>query len=344
MCHRESEDSAPELSIIMPAWNAEPFMGAAIDSVLAQSLEDFELVIYVDVSNDRTVEIAREYERSDRRVRVVESDERGGMCVALNRAISVARGSLIGRMDADDLAAEDRFARQVALLGSNPEVVVVGSNALHINREDEVLGLSIAGPVSIEDFTQRRRRGEITMVLDGTSVLRRDVFQAAGGYDPELSAAPEVDLHCRMAAYGAVVAIQDPLLLYRLHPGSSVATQFFEGRSVHRFVEAREQSILSGSTPQTYREFVKAESEASTWRRIRIRLDDLGQFHYREAGVHLSEGRKSAAVMSLLRAFVVSPAFVVRRAWRRRFSPGARQQMSGSLVEGRGQDSPGAKA
>jgi glycosyltransferase involved in cell wall biosynthesis len=317
----------------MPAYEAERYINRAIDSILAQTLEDFELIVYVDDGTDRTLEIAETYAERDDRVRVYGSAEQHGMCVALNRAIDHARSPLIGRMDADDVADPARFAKLVDVLENDPEVVVVGSNAVHINEDDEVLGLSIAGPTSAAEFHASRGRGEITMVLDGTAAFRKDVFDAVGGYDPDMAAAPEVDLHARMAAYGVVVALQEPLLMYRLHPGSSVAEQFFEGRAVHRYVEAREKALLRGEEHvPSFQEFLQNEQAASWWERTRIRRQDLAQFHYRAAGVLLSEGRKGAAIVSLGRGFVMSPRFVMHRAWQRRFSPEARERLRSASI------------
>lgn len=320
----------PALSIVMPAYRAERYIGQAIESILAQTFEDFELIVYADGRLDRTTEIAESYASADGRVRVMGSDTNAGVCPALNNAIAEARGSLIGRMDADDLAVPDRFERLVSLIRSDPRIVAVGSNALHINIDNEVLGLSIAGPASLEDFDQMRANGEVTMLLDGTALMRRDVFEQVGGYDAEMAAAPEVDLFCRMAAYGAIVSIQEPLLLYRLHPGSSVERQFYAGRSVHRYVGARERGISRGESVPTFGEFQAAEQSAPVWHRIWIRRDDMGQFYYRAAGVLLSEGRRAAAIASLVKSFALGPSFVVGRVWNRRISPSARTRMKGT--------------
>lgn len=318
----------PTLSVVMAAYNAEPFIGKAIESVLRQTLTDLELIIVEDGSTDETWKVVRAWALRDDRIKAMRNERNMGISGSLNRGVGAALANLVGRLDADDVAVLHRFERQVAVMNDSPDVVVVGSSALHIDENDEVLGLSAAGPTSAADFRSLRARGEITMVLDGTSVIRRDIFERVGGYNSELPAAAEVDLHCRMAAYGIVLSIDEPLLLYRLHPGSNVATRFFDGRAIHRFVEAREKAILRGETPPTYRGYLVAEKSAPLWRRSRIRLDDLGQFHYRSAGVYLAEGRRGAAVLSLARAFAVNPRFVTRRAWHRRFSPSARAQMN----------------
>lgn len=325
-------DETPALSVVMPAYNAERYIGRAIESILNQTFTDLELIIYLDAPTDGTAEVAKRHAEHDDRVRILENDQNAGVCVGLNTAVEAARGSFIGRMDADDIAMPNRFERQMEFIRSNPEVVIVGSDAVHINSDDEILGLSIAGPRDIEDFHQRRERGELTLVLDGTAVMRRDVFELVGGYDPEMPIAQEVDLHSRMSAHGAVVAIDEPLLLYRLHPGSRVATRFFEGRNMHRFVEARDRAAQSGETPLSLSDYLESQRSMTAVQRARIHLADLAQYHYRTSGVYLAEGRKGAAVWSLAKAFAANPRFVTRRAWLRRLSPGARRLMNDTAV------------
>jgi glycosyltransferase involved in cell wall biosynthesis len=321
------DGNAPLVSVLMPVFNVDRYLGRAIESILNQVYPNLELVIHLDASTDDSVAIAERYADGDDRIVLVGSGEDVGLSIGLNKAAAVARGSFLARMDADDIARPQRLATQVEFLTSHPAVVVVGSDALHINEADEVLGLTIAGPRSVDDFERMRSRGEITLVLDGTSMMRRETFERVGGYDPELPIALEVDLHSRMAEYGAIVALSEPLLLYRLRPGSRVATRFYEGRGMHRFVATRDDAIREGHTPPSYPEFLASEASAPWWRRLKIRLTDSGRFHYRMVGLHLASGEKGAAVMSLGRAFVTNPGFVVRRTWQRRMSPAARRTL-----------------
>jgi glycosyltransferase involved in cell wall biosynthesis len=324
---RKVEADDPAISIVMPAYNAESFICESIESVLDQTLTGFELIIVEDGSSDRTWEIVQKYASEDQRITAMRNDTNMGIARTLNRGISVARAALIGRLDADDIAVPDRFERQLAMMRAHPDIVVVGSNALHINENNQILGLSIAGPTSIEDFHQRRAAGKITMVLDGTSVIRRSIFQLAGRYDPAMDAAPEVDLHSRMAEYGVVVALDEPLVLYRLHTGSNVDATFFAGRLVHRFVATCEQARILNEPRPTFEEFRAQEAAAPVWRRARNHLKDTGQFRYRAAGVRISEGQMLAGMTNLTRAFLVSPRFVATRLWHRRLSPTARRRM-----------------
>lgn len=111
----------PLVSVLLPAYNAAATLPAALDSLLAQSLADFEVVAVDDGSADATARVLAEYARRDRRVRPL-SIPHGGIVAALGAALNAARGEFLARMDADDLALPERLARQAAALEEDPEL------------------------------------------------------------------------------------------------------------------------------------------------------------------------------------------------------------------------------
>ncbi len=102
----------PLISVIMPAYNAEAFVGEAIESIQAQTLQDIELLIIDDGSRDETMDIANRYAASDRRIRLLAA-EHGGSYKARNLGLQAARGGWIAHMDADDISLPERFASQM---------------------------------------------------------------------------------------------------------------------------------------------------------------------------------------------------------------------------------------
>ena len=116
---------SPLISVLMPTYNCGPLLAESIDSILAQTLEDFELIIVDDGSTDDSPTLLREYASQDSRIRVVRQ-ENGGVGAALNAGIEMARGKYLARMDADDLTPPQRFGEQVAFLNEHPEITVLG--------------------------------------------------------------------------------------------------------------------------------------------------------------------------------------------------------------------------
>src|SRR4051794_4532921 len=116
--------STPAVSIVMPVYNGAAYVAEAVRSILGQTFEDFEFIIVDDGSTDRTPRILHEYERMDRRVRVI-SRPNTGIVGALNDGVAAAEAPLIARMDADDVSTPQRLHRQVEYLSEHPEVVVL---------------------------------------------------------------------------------------------------------------------------------------------------------------------------------------------------------------------------
>jgi len=314
----------PRLSIIMAAYDAAPYVSAAVESVLTQTYHDFELVVVDDASTDGTWDQLAALQARDDRIRLFRNDENRGIALTLNRGIDLSRGELLGRMDADDVADDDRFARQVAFLDENPDVSVVGSFAFHINTAGDVVGLSETGPTSRAEFESLRGAGEHVLVFGGSAVFSRTMFDKTDGYSEEFVSAEELDLFDQMAEYGPILAIPEPLLRYRMHVGSTVMRTFYEGRRVHRFIKARSVARLHGEPAQTFEKFSAAEEALPWFRRTTLTMGDRSRYLYRRAGIAFGEGAPFEGARLLAGATVMDPAYVGKRLWAQRLSPRAR--------------------
>ena len=116
----------PSVSVLMPTYNPGRYVSEAIESILAQTFTDFEFLISDAGSTDGSLEVMRRYAEADPRIRLI-IQPKAGIVRALNELIALARGDLIARMDADDIALPVRLERQVAYLNDHPECVLVGS-------------------------------------------------------------------------------------------------------------------------------------------------------------------------------------------------------------------------
>src|SRR3712207_6771527 len=101
----------PLVSVILPVYNSEKYIGPAVQCILDQSLGDFELIVIDDASSDRTLEVVQSFR--DERIRIVRKERNTGYTVSLNQGLSLARGKYIARMDADDVSLPERLERQV---------------------------------------------------------------------------------------------------------------------------------------------------------------------------------------------------------------------------------------
>jgi len=198
----------------MSLYNSERYLGAAIDSVLAQTLTDFEFIIIDDGSKDAGADIVRSYE--DARIHYIYQ-ENAGLPAALNAAISVSRSEVIARMDPDDICLPERFAVQYEYLQYHEDVMLVGSAATCIDALGERLPDIVMEP--------HYAIGELPLpegpCIHPSAMFRRSVFQRAGGYPEDMRYGGEdAVLFNRMLAYGGVANLPDPLIFYRLHDSS----------------------------------------------------------------------------------------------------------------------------
>jgi glycosyltransferase involved in cell wall biosynthesis len=135
----------PRISVVMAVYNGSRFLKEAVESILSQTMTDFEFLIVDDASTDETPVILRELADRDDRVLVLRNDTNLGPFPSANRALELARGEYIARLDADDIAISDRLERQVRYLDEHPEVFVVGGMEIAINSAGTACRLGRAG-------------------------------------------------------------------------------------------------------------------------------------------------------------------------------------------------------
>ena len=206
----------PLISVVLPVYNGEKYLTEAIDSILGQTFEDFELIIIDDGSTDGSLEIMHLYESVDSRLKLITRKNRG-LPASLNEAINIAKGSLIARMDADDICYPNRLAVQTKFMQQHPEVILLGSAANFI----DVDGISIC------TFTLSSKDSELRKVFPNSPFIHpsvmfiKDIFLKAGEYTERMKLGGEdVTLFERMSRLGKLHNLAEPLIKYRLVPGS----------------------------------------------------------------------------------------------------------------------------
>jgi len=198
----------------MPVWNGEKYLAEAVDSILAQTFVDFELLVIDDGSTDRTPEILRAY--CDPRLRVLTLDH-AGIVVALNHGMSEARAQWIARQDADDVSVPVRLERQWDAAGSHPEAVLVHTDVEFINERKQSVGRARL-PRS-RAFTALRLCYQCPIV-HSTVLFKKSVAVSVGGYRREERHAEDFSLWGRMLEQGEFVGIPEKLVRFRIHEQS----------------------------------------------------------------------------------------------------------------------------
>jgi len=216
------------VTVLMSTFNAERFLREALQSVLAQTYADFELLIVDGCSTDRTRDILERFAALDQRVRLVLTDV-CGKSEKLNLGLQEASHGWIARLDADDLMVPCRLERQIAFMEANPHIVFAGSEYDAIDPDGRRLRTSWTGPHSVSELENMTARGEPISVNHPTAFYCKRTVLEAGGYDPRAEPLEDKELFNRLILQGKKGLIQpESLLAYRFHAGAITAQRAFD--------------------------------------------------------------------------------------------------------------------
>ncbi len=215
-----------KVSIILPVYNAEEFLGEAIQSLLDQTFRDFELLIYNDGSIDQSDSVIKSFQ--DARIKYFSFESNTGLIHVLNTGLKQASGRYILRMDADDICEKDRIAKQVEFMDNHPEVGACGTQ-LKIVGTDQI----IARPCL--DNELRWWIFKSSPLAHPSVILRRSIItEHQLEFNTKAYVAEDFDLWWRMAFYTKLANLPDALLNYRLHPGQESSTKTEVQTNNHR--------------------------------------------------------------------------------------------------------------
>ena len=206
----------PAVSVVMAVHNGERWLAETLASLSAQTFGDFEVVVIDDGSTDGSAAILAAAAGRDARYRVV-TQTNCGLVASLNRGLAEARALLVARIDADDVAEPERFAKQVAFLATRPEVAAVGSAIRIIDGDGRFLRMQTY-PCGPEAVAKAMLRG--CALAHPAVMMRRAAVQAIGGYREAFRHAEDYDLWLRLGDSHALDNLPEPLLRYRRHGGS----------------------------------------------------------------------------------------------------------------------------
>jgi glycosyltransferase involved in cell wall biosynthesis len=209
-------NNVPAVSIVIPCYNAEKYLQECLDSIYRQSFSDFEIILINDGSTDATEEIIKN--QTDKRIVYLKEDVNEGVAISLNKAIALAKGKYIARMDADDIMHPDRLKEQVEFLGKNPDYGLVGSwhnvtdqNGMPMQRmealendEDIALSMLFYNPIS------------------HPTVMLRSELSKANSYNVEFNRCEDYELWFRLAEKTKLKNLPKALVNYRTHRQNTI--------------------------------------------------------------------------------------------------------------------------
>ncbi len=215
-----TEIRSPKVSIVIPVYNREKYLGMTIQSVLAQSYTDFELIIVDNNSTDGSLEIAQIAAQQDSRVRIL-TEEAQGAVYALRTGFAAAQGEYVGQVDSDDLLESQAIELTTEALDKYPEWGMVYTNYIDIDANGKKMrpGRRCSIPYS-------KDRLLLDFMTFHFRLVRASVYNKIGGFNIQFDRLEDYDLCLRISEEKETVIgkIHDYLYLYRLHPDSLKGT------------------------------------------------------------------------------------------------------------------------
>ncbi len=225
----------PIVSVIMPMFNAEAFVLAALSSIMGQCGIPLEIIVVNDGSTDASLDKVKSVAIDDNRVQVVQSPQRQSIATALNAGLAVAKGDIVMRCDADDLYPARRIAKQVEWLQRNTEFDAICSDYMAIDASGHPIITFNCGETA-EEITQELRNG-VTRTHFCTFAIRTPVLRKLGGFRHYFHTSEDIDLQLRLSESCRVWYTPDIYYHYRIHDASithtcsDVERKFFENKA-----------------------------------------------------------------------------------------------------------------
>lgn len=202
----------PEISVVMPVYNAEKFLKEAIYSVLNQTFTNFELIILNDKSTDSSKSIIESYLANDSRIVFIDKTINVGPANLRNEGFDRARGNYIALLDADDIANPTRFEKQIAILKNNPEIGVCGSWFTTFGEKEKR---------KLIRHPEKQEAIKVSFLIDctignSTTFFRKNILDSTR-YDKEYVPVEDYHLWSRLITRTNFYIIQESLVEYRIH-------------------------------------------------------------------------------------------------------------------------------
>ncbi|MGA2171201.1 MAG: glycosyltransferase [Terracidiphilus sp.] len=276
----------PRISVLMSVYNDAKYVNEGLESILSQTLSEFEVIIVDDGSTDGTDDVLKEVK--DPRVTLIRR-EHSGLAASLNYGLGIAQGEFIARQDADDVSCPSRFSLEVRALEGNPSLGVVGTGVTLVDEAGLELGHRVY-PASHAQIREWLLNGRNPLV-HSSLMFRRSAMNAMGGYDAHFVKSEDYDLHLRLSACWSIATIPEPLLRlrYRLDSLQASGGGFSEGMKYSLFARFLEECRCQGIVPseglwpeffpiyekwyKTQKDLTKSANSTAALRRARIWLE-----------------------------------------------------------------------
>jgi glycosyltransferase involved in cell wall biosynthesis len=212
-------NDAPLVSVVVPAYNVEPFLAETLASIQGQTFRAFEVIVVDDGSTDRTGEIARQFVEKDTRFTLLRQSN-AGTAAACNTALKQARGEWIALLEADDVWLPEKLAAQLDLLKQEPDANLLFTDYFSWDGQND-LGRRYSDPSKFPDGDVGQRLIFFDLFCTSTVMIKRETLSVAGLFDVQVPVGQDWDMWLRIAEHGLCAkGVRQPMVRYRVWSGN----------------------------------------------------------------------------------------------------------------------------
>lgn len=277
--------SLPKVSVVIPNYNYGKYLKKTVESVFDQSYKNVEIIVVDDGSSDDSVEILKGF---GNRITVVQQDNQG-VSRARNAGVNHSAGEFVAFLDADDLWLPEKLALQIQKFFDDDKIGFVHCSMSYINTDDEIIGEERCGREGWLANEVLSLRPAI-IGAGSTCVVKRNVFDEIGGFDPRQTTAADWDFGYRVASKYKIGFVDELLVLYRFH-----------GSNMHSNIRAMENDVKIGLE----KAFLNNDPALQT-----IRSACYGNFYYTLAGSYFHSGQYRASLSNAFKSLWYTPSVI----------------------------------
>lgn len=303
-----------KISVVMSVYNGADYLPASIESILEQTFKDFVFLIVNNGSDDNTAQILKKYHALDKRIEIITSKKNLSYVEGRMLAIRKVKTEWFAIMDADDISLPSRLEKQVnMIINSNIPIAAIGTWAKYINNKGKILGSMRMNPTSPSEFKRMLSDNQAIVLIDPSSIIHLPTFNLVGGYRSEYVPSADLDLWYRLSEKNKVLlVIPEYLIHYRVHNNSGSVMRTLLQRKKTHFVNYNMRLRRMNYEEILWEDFLDSVWSNYIYRISRLRID-LAMTFFKHAGLSYGEGKFLICIINLIKAFLLSPGFVLKR-------------------------------
>lgn len=290
----------PIISVLIPVYNGMPYIVNAVESVLNQTFQDFELLIINDGSEDGTADFLNSL--SDSRIRVIHQENRG-LFETIKRGFQEASAEWVARLDADDIALPNRLEKQYNFVAEHPDVAAVFCAYRRIGPSGKTLGVYSLKKDYVDDPMLHN------FITHSTMLCNKEAFLSVGGYREAAYPVDDLDLTLRLQEKFKLGVIEEPLIEYRFHSRSFTPQHINTINMMRRYVRACAVKRRQGMPEPSLLQFLEQDLELPFLRRLFRMIQDQGELYRRLAISYVLGGQTFRGFYFGLLAMTMDPRY-----------------------------------